>query len=287
MKTLVKFALYLLLPLSLLVIGVLTLAPLNVASASSMDEQIPISSAPSIEQAETIPAAAVLDEDIAFAGEEAILVESVSNDDTTVNSSLVIELQEESKPYVAIDDSDFLTRTANSPVQSKSSNGLEEFVQSVTTGNRWDVTGVFVPGSLALEIRQQPAGSPGYVSTEDSVVTQFGMAADYGSIALLAHNYLAGAKFFELSAGVEVYLVYGDGRVEGFVITNVRRLRALQPYSPYSDFLDLDNNNAKLSAVQLFYQVYDQPGKIILQTCINSEGIDAWGRLFVMAEPLS
>ncbi len=164
---------------------------------------------------------------------------------------------------------------------------LDEFIAQVNTGNSDTIAGVFVHNVLALPIRQQPSNNPGYVSTEDGVVTQFGMASQYGSIGILGHNYLAGSLFFDLELGQEVYIVKGDGSVEGYRITELRHFQALQPNSPYSDFLDLDNDNAKLSATDLFYQIYDADDRVVFQTCINANGSSAWGRLFVIAEPIT
>jgi hypothetical protein len=112
------------------------------------------------------------------------------------------------------------------------------------------------------------------------------MANDFGTIGILAHNYLAGDQFFQLEDGMEVYIIYGDGSYAAYLITEIRRFQALQPNSPYSNFLDLDDNNTQLSATQLFDQIYDQPGNVIFQTCISANGINTWGRIFISAEPI-
>lgn len=53
---------------------------------------------------------------------------------------------------------------------------------------------VTVANVLSLPVEQQPAGQPGYVSTDPDVATQFSMAAQYGTVGLLAHNNLAWSK---------------------------------------------------------------------------------------------
>lgn len=167
------------------------------------------------------------------------------------------------------------------------STALNQFVETVSTGQANVVTGVFVGDVLSLPVRQQPSGAAAFVSGEDGVATQFSMAAQYGSLGLLAHNHLAGELFFDLAAGQEVSIVYGDGTVERYVITETRHFQALSPYSPYSNFLDIDNNNANYSATELFYEVYANLDTVVFQTCIAAEGVDSWGRLFILAELIS
>jgi hypothetical protein len=146
--------------------------------------------------------------------------------------------------------------------------------------------GLYVPGLLALPVVQQPAGNPAYVSPADGEVTHFGLAAGYGSTGLLAHNTAAGAQFDDLNLGQVLYLVDGTHRVQAYRVTQIRRLRALQPSSPYSEFLDLDIPGVRLTAADLFYQVYSHDGRLVLQTCIEAEGKSNWGRLFLIAEPV-
>jgi hypothetical protein len=33
--------------------------------------------------------------------------------------------------------------------------------------------------------------------------------------------------------------------------------------------------------------IYGRRGDLVLQTCIEAQGIDTWGRLFVIAEPVA
>jgi len=161
-----------------------------------------------------------------------------------------------------------------------------DFRQAVRDGRANHLRGVYVPGVLAFPIVQQPSGSPGYVSSRDRQVTQFSMAAEYGIVGLLAHNYLAGRSFSELAVGQEVRLVYGDGGVEDFVVTEVLHYQALQPYSPLSSFRNLDDDET-LSAEQMFRRVYLGDRHVTFQTCIEENGNLSWGRLFIIAVPRS
>ena len=158
------------------------------------------------------------------------------------------------------------------------------FVESIKDGNADVLKGVYVPDVLSLPVIQQPVGNPGYVSQNPGVVTQFSMAAEVGNVGLLAHNHLAGETFVDLSVGDEVRLVYGDGTIEYFIVTELLEYQALQPYNPYSEFRDLETSQT-ISATDLFRKVYRGDRHVTFQVCIAANGIDAWGRLFVIAQP--
>jgi len=162
---------------------------------------------------------------------------------------------------------------------------FRNFISTVYTGQANTITGLYVEGFFAMDVRQQPAGNPGYISPDENTVTEFGMARDYGTIGMLAHNYLAGEAFYSLVAGQVVYLVFGDGSVQPYTIANVLSYQALQPNSPYSNFVNVDNPEEYLTAADLFYSIYGQEDALVLQTCIENQGIDTWGRLFIIAIP--
>ena len=159
-----------------------------------------------------------------------------------------------------------------------------DFSNSVKNGQKDVLSGVYVDNVLAMPVVQQPSGNPAYVSNSDGKVTQFSMASQFGNIGLLAHNHLAGAFFTQLAVGQEIRLVYGDGRVETFVIKEVLKYQALQPTSVYSSFKNLDKDET-LTVEQMFNRVYRGERHLTLQTCIAADGKLSWGRLFVIAVP--
>ncbi|MBK9006113.1 MAG: hypothetical protein CNIPEHKO_03186 [Anaerolineales bacterium] len=161
---------------------------------------------------------------------------------------------------------------------------FSEFVQSVHTGEENVVRGVYVPNVMAYRVAQQPLDNPGFLSSKEDRVTQFRMAAGYGTVGLVAHNYLAGESFFNLEAGDEVRIVYGDSKVETFVVYEILQYQALQPNSPYSSFQNLDRDET-LTVNQMFKRVFVSDGYVTFQTCIEKDGISTWGRLFVIAIP--
>ena len=159
-----------------------------------------------------------------------------------------------------------------------------EFAKAVQNSEVTVLRGVYVPDVLAFPIIQQPTGNAGYVSSKLGEVTQFGMAAQFGNIGLLAHNHLSGSSFSQLAIGQEVRLVYGNGKVEYFVIAQILQFQALDPNSPYSSFRDLTSNET-MTAEQLFNKVYRGERHVTFQTCIASDESLSWGRLFIIATP--
>jgi hypothetical protein len=162
---------------------------------------------------------------------------------------------------------------------------LVEFRSSLSYEHDDRIVGIYAPGSFALPVVQQPSSNPGFVSTVPEVVTQFGLATDYGTIGFLAHNTLSGAQFFDLEVGQTVVLVYGDGSVTTFIIRDRLSYQALSPNSPYSKFIDLNGKANEISSTDLFNQIYTENGQLVFQTCIASDGVDNWGRYFVLAVP--
>ncbi len=178
------------------------------------------------------------------------------------------------------------SQDASQPESAQTVQSIEQFSASVTTGNSHQIVGVYVENKLAFPIVQQPTGNAAFVSTQSDVVTQFAMATQYGSVGLVAHNNLAGAKFSDLKVGDRAILIYGDGSKQTYEIKEIDEYQALSPYSPYSDFIDLSNPGTKLGSNDLFMKIYNPDNRLILQTCIAKEGVDSWGRLFVVAEPV-
>ena len=162
---------------------------------------------------------------------------------------------------------------------------LNSFAASVQNSNPYQITGVYVQDVMAFPIVQQPAGQPGFVSSQNGTVTQFGLASNYGSIGLLAHNHLAGAQFFNITNGTIISLVYGNGDVEFYKVRVVKQYQALSPNSVYSQFVNLAQPGVTLSSTELFYQTYGLGNVLVLQTCILANNDPSWGRQFIIAEP--
>jgi hypothetical protein len=171
---------------------------------------------------------------------------------------------------------------SSSPVTTTSSLAL--FIEQVKNGSAQQITGLYVENLLSFPVIQQPSDQPAYVSPSANLVTQFQSASAFGSLGFIAHNNLAGIKFPEIKNGDLISVVYGDGYYTQYQVTQIRRFQAVQPNNPYSSFIDLSNNQM-LTVQQAFYQTYGVSSQLILQTCISSQGLDTWGRLFVIAAP--
>lgn len=156
--------------------------------------------------------------------------------------------------------------------------------KSDPNSNKKLLRGVYVANVLDLPVVQQPTDAPYYVSGQNGEVTQFELVSRYGSIGLLAHNTLSGKSFSQLAIGQDVQLLYEDGSVEYFVVSQVLRFQALQPESISSTFRNLDRNET-LSAGEMFTRAYVGENRLVFQTCIAAKGNASWGRLFVVALP--
>lgn len=162
---------------------------------------------------------------------------------------------------------------------------LREFLDSLGYAGGEAVVGIYVPDTLAMPVVQQPVGAPSFISNQANVVTQFELASRYGNTGLLAHNYLAGAKILQLEIGQLVYLIFDDESRQVYIVSELLHYQALSPKNFSSDFRSLDYSSGQLSAQDLFYQIYAEREGVILQTCISSQGVLDWGRLFVIAIP--
>lgn len=164
--------------------------------------------------------------------------------------------------------------------------GLGKFAASLLNGQAGDVVGVYVPDVMALPVEQQPAGRPEYVTNFHNQLTQFAMPKAYGTVGLLAHNYLSGSRFPQIVEGSEVIVVFGNGRIERYRVERIERYQALKPHSPFSDFINVADPEQKvLTSAELFRHIYTTANRLVLQTCIEAEGESSWGRMFIIAAP--
>lgn len=179
------------------------------------------------------------------------------------------------------------TQSAETINTSSRVQSLDAFAISVENGRSSQLVGIFAPDVMALPVVQQPSNNAAYVSTQSDAITQFGLASQYGSTGLLAHNTLAGKNFYDLSVGDVVSLVYGDGTIQMYRIDQIQSYQALNPASPYSNFVDLSNPGAQYTSTDLFYRTYGLGNVLVMQTCLERNGNPSWGRLFIIASPTS
>jgi hypothetical protein len=163
---------------------------------------------------------------------------------------------------------------------------LDAFVEQVSNGQADELRGIYIAEILAAPIVQQPAGMDDFISPWQNILTRFSLASKFGSTGLLAHNYLAGETFALLQEGQVIHLIHGDGRISTFMVSDILQYQALEPDSISSTFVDLQSH-ALLTYSELFTKVYNRPGQVIFQTCMEAGDHLSWGRLFVIAEPVS
>jgi hypothetical protein len=164
------------------------------------------------------------------------------------------------------------------------SEALLQFVSQIVDGDYQSLRGVYVDSILALPVIQQPQGNFMFVAEEMGIITQFQSAAKHGVTGLLAHNYLSGDLFFSLEIDQEVNLVYGDGRVMRYQITDIQSYEKLMP-GHNSLYLNIDSRE-KLSTQELFQRMYSGGNRVTFQTCIKKGSDWSWGRIFIIADPI-
>lgn len=158
-----------------------------------------------------------------------------------------------------------------------------DFIASVTNGEVNTLRGAYVAGTLALMIEQQPGGEPNYISLDPNRATEYTPATRFGVIGLLAHNSLAGKYFDDLVLGTKITIVYGDGHTRRYEVAQVAQYQSVVGTS---DYIDLASGE-KVSGSELFLQMYTGDDHVTFQTCIAKDGNPSWGRLFVIAVPVS
>lgn len=136
---------------------------------------------------------------------------------------------------------------------------------------------------LALKIIQQPEDNAALVSTLPGILTLFRMASSYLIVGLLAHNFLAGAQFFNLQLNQQIILVLGDGSLEYYKVSDIQSYQALSPTNPYLNFISPDGQKP-LSSEEVYKQVYEKGNQLVFQNCIQKGNDDSWGRLFGLAD---
>jgi hypothetical protein len=164
---------------------------------------------------------------------------------------------------------------------------LNSFIALVRDGKTDTIAGVYVPGLFGMPVTGQPNGDENYVSVDDNILTQYSKPAEYGVVAMLAHNYLNSGKMLsQLHPDQEIYLVYGNGKVARYRVSSVQYYQALSPNDNRSDFRDLNGpGGAILNYEQLFKRVYTKSDQLVFQTCLEANGDFSWGRIFISADP--
>lgn len=147
------------------------------------------------------------------------------------------------------------------------------------------LSGVYFGKNRFLRVVDQPTGKPGFVSSISNTATNFQLAARYGTIGLVAHNYLGGRLFKEVEIGDDIFLMDGFGRKRNYRVSEMLRYQAVNPRSTRSNFINLENKQL-YTATDVFKRVYTGKHHLVLQTCIKRGKNEEWGRIFIIAQPV-
>ena len=147
------------------------------------------------------------------------------------------------------------------------------------------ISGVYFGKNRFLRVVDQPTGNPGYVSSISNTATNFGLAARYGNIGLVAHNYLGGRLFKEVEIGDDIFIMDGFGGKRNYRVIEMLRYQAVNPRSTRSNFINLESKQL-CTATDVFKRVYTGKHHLVLQTCIKKGKNEEWGRIFIIAQPV-
>ncbi len=162
---------------------------------------------------------------------------------------------------------------------------LDQFINEIGDGSSSQIRGVYVPNVLALKVGQQPSNQGAYVTGQPGQVTQFRLAEQRGVTGFLAHNYLSGEEFYDLWPGMPVYLIYGDGYMQKYIVVSRSPFQKLSPGHPRSNYIDISTGEVR-TTLQVFNQFYTGDHHLTFQTCLEAEGLSNWGLFFVVAVPV-
>jgi len=131
------------------------------------------------------------------------------------------------------------------------------------------VISVSSPGLFDLAVVQQ--SDPLSVTQQGGAVSQFALSAQYNNLGFLAHNYLAGAHFYELTIGDLLIVTYTDKSKEYY------KVGTIQVFGRSADWRWFTLGEIVYSDTEYFDMVYT--GKhVTLQTCYGD-----WGVLVIRA----
>ncbi|HUN22984.1 MAG TPA: hypothetical protein PK299_07650 [Anaerolineales bacterium] len=179
------------------------------------------------------------------------------------------------------------SETASPSAEPNNNSDLLSFVEDAKIGSP-ELTGLYIEDLLSMPIIQQENQQPNWVSGSFNTVTQYYYASLTNTIGILAHNYLAGAYFYEITENQTISIVDGLGNIQSFRVVELKRYQALSPNSPETNLMDLETGEV-FEAYEIYIKYYvSQPGetKLVLQTCIENNGNGSWGRYFVVAVPV-
>jgi len=105
------------------------------------------------------------------------------------------------------------------------------------------------------------------IPASDGVVAQYLWATKYSTLGFMAHDYLAGAHFYNLSIGDMLIVTMADGEQENY------RVSSIQIFGHNANRTEFYRDGATYSTAEYFNMIYTGARHVILQTCYGSSSL--------------
>jgi len=163
---------------------------------------------------------------------------------------------------------------------------IENLLNTQINGNPSEVVGAIVEGLFISPVVQQTANEMGWVSDAYNTLTSLQTARQTGDIGLAAVQQQLGEKFFAFDLGQTILILMGDGAFLIFQVDSAIQFQTIDPENPSSDLINLNTNEVyTINALEQY--LYNGSNRLVFQTNIIRDGIDQWGRLIVIATPVT
>lgn len=141
-------------------------------------------------------------------------------------------------------------------------------------------TRVYISGVLDLKVEPQLNGDNLEITNDPEIVNQYSLAKG-GTVALMAHNYLAGQYFYQIREGDVVLLDFRDGHSRKYVVTDIIEFQRLNLLFISTETLQVYSERQFLNT---FFQSRDY---LVFMTCLEKSGNVSWGVTLFIALPLA
>ncbi len=165
------------------------------------------------------------------------------------------------------------TPTTAVPAPTATVNTFDAFVKECERAGVADVSCMYVEGVLALNLERLD----GLIfPKQEGMAKIWNEAWNEGQVVgILAHNSSEGQKFYQLVVDQIIYLIWTNGKIEGYRINEKAMWRndddgKLLLFSPWNGGLEVSDEDL----INLYYRRGNDFNKMVLQTCIsNTEGL--------------
>jgi hypothetical protein len=162
------------------------------------------------------------------------------------------------------------TPTATDPPLYDDVPPLEEFRQSVMTGESSLVTGIWSEGILAYKVVK---GSGNYVPSQPNTASTYDWAFEHDVTGLLIHDYLGGSRIYHMAPGTPIAVIHGDGDLDWYVSQGGTWYEAkhysAQGFAGPFRIWDCGECSFEFSVEDILWQHYAGTPHIAIQTCVK------------------